>query len=114
MEQFKMKKAQSIEDLKKEGLVTTADKVSKKDNFIKAFEDTVEHIHTQTSWIFSIEAYCGEMGILPDDLIETHRLSLKMGKKGQKNEKKDHVSEDKPTKSNWFNDYRKSKTGISE
>lgn len=69
-----------------------------------------------TNWIEKIETYCNNNGILPEDLILAHqqfqggKIKAKTSKSAQKDKK--GVESHKNDKSNWAEQYRKSKTGI--
>lgn len=112
-----MKKKSTIEELKKEGLVKNASEISPKDwtiNFAKG-----KYKEDKVKWISEIETYCGENGILPNDLIETHKSRNKplKSKKGTNTPKNDGSAENgsktgNTGHSNWFEGYRKTKLGI--
>lgn len=130
-----MNHKQSIQQLKNEGLVTTADKIKLAKIKIEDgmplkgsidvtslinIEDCqitpveIEKILSRQRWIKEIEDYCSTEGILPSDLISSHRERNKSTLK-PKTPKKDipAASEPvKPSKSNWRKDYLERKTGI--
>lgn len=89
-------------------------------------EPTGNHVGYHTTdkntveWIVTIEKYCELEGITPLDLILSHRERNKpiKSKKGTKTPKtEENVSNDtgggKKDRSNWFDTYRKSKTGYN-
>lgn len=119
------KKANSIESLKEEGLVTTADKVfiekekmMAKDIFNNVLKKRWEDYMKET-WAKQIEDYCSSVGILPEDLILAHK-SLNKPFKSKKAtnalpaEENDNLPTQKPSKfnSNWNENYRKQKLGL--
>lgn len=105
----KIKNKNTIEDLVEEGLVTTAKKIAPTLRF------KIEDFNVK-GWVQQIEDYCSSVGILPEDLIKTHREANKGFKSKTKTlqqgiqeieaikpigGKKDHY--------NWNEDYKKRK-----
>lgn len=114
------KKFVTIEDLKNEGLVKNASELVPAEGLINKFK-VISHneymemellrCSAKEKWTKEIEDYCQNAGILPKDLINLHRDSLK-GKKVAKNDKKGGLPSDKPSKSEWRKDFIHKKTGI--
>ena len=84
--------------------------VPEKKNTPKIEYEEVEFMITP-DWYKKLEDYCGQQGILPEDLIAFHAEGCKPAKMGRK---KGIVSEIKETntKSNWRKEYIEKKTGI--
>lgn len=122
-----MKKKQSIEQLKDEGIVKNASELPIPSKFEYFTYPTIgNHVGYHTTdkntveWIVTIEKYCELEGITPLDLILSHKernkpLKPKKGTKTPKTE--ENASNDagstKKDRSNWFDTYRKSKTGYN-
>lgn len=146
----KIKNKNTIEDLVEEGKVTTADKVEPKkfkesdviilnmkheepEDWKTEFWKEVElkldeyqklQLHIQIiqkkqKWIKQIEDYCSSVGILPEDLIKTHREANK-GLKSKTKTLQQGIKEIEAIKpiggkkdhSNWNENYRNKKLGL--
>lgn len=129
-----MKNKNTIESLKKEKLITTADKIpiksikllSKEDLYLWNTENSVfdaDKINKQIERLKVLEIledYCSSLGITPTDLIAFHKELSKKRNLKAKTTQETHVSDNPESgktiknrnHSNWREDYIKNKTGI--
>jgi hypothetical protein len=126
-----MKKKQSIEDLKNEGIVTTADKVFvngkeitdefqkeilKKQDEYQILSLKIQSLQLKNKWIEEIEDYCSKEGISPRELILSLNKPQKSPKGSKTSKSEDKAANQSPSgensRSNFMQDLKFKKTGI--
>ena len=85
--------------------------VPEKKNTPKIEYEDVEFMITP-DWYKQITDYCGQQGILPEDLIAFHAEGGKSAVKSKKQGKNEEIKVSKPDRSNFSADLRRKKCGL--